>query len=240
MNTTTTSHRKPHAMKETPKAARAFEQYYQMGEDRTLAALAGKLHQEARRAAGEAKQAGTPGQNQDATGALPSEAAILSQLKKWSATHDWQERVIARDAAAYERDRRKRERAIEKMNEEHALLGRTQALRAVRQIEHLIEIQKFGSMAAVSLFKAATDLERLARGAATERAEHTGVDGGPIGVQVGFYPVELPQKRPILPREGEPEPETAAPREGAAPLSPPAPATGFVLPRKGQDEKGGE
>jgi hypothetical protein len=163
-------------MSETPDAARAFEQYYDLGDDRSLELLAERMYQDMT-------------QNQTGTKQVPKIVAIVSQLKKWSTLHKWQSRVIERDRAKIEAVRKKRDAEIERMNEEHALLGRTQALRAVKQIEELIKTQKFGSQATVQLFKVSTDLERIARGAATERQELTGKDGEALGV--GIY---LPQK----------------------------------------------
>jgi hypothetical protein len=148
-------------MRETPEASLAFEQYYDLGEDRSLALLAQKKRQE------------IIAENQDATRKIPTEAALLTNLKKWSSEHKWQERVIARDRASAERERRKRDKAIEAMNERHAMIGTTQQAKAIKQIEALIEAKSFGSMAAVQLLKMATDLERLARGAPTEEISVT-------------------------------------------------------------------
>lgn len=148
-------------MRETPRAAAAFEEYAAMGPSRSLRKLAAKL-----------------GENGAKTG------QITKQLEIWSAAHNWQERVKQHDAERIEEKRLKREVEVERMNDEQALLGRTQALRAVKQIERLIEAQKFGSQASVQLFKVSTDLERIARGAATDRQEVTGKDGQPLEVIV--------------------------------------------------------
>lgn len=126
-------------MRETPKSAAAFEEYCALGTMRSLRRLA------------------------DKTGTK------LSQLGEWSRVFAWQERVKFYDAERIEARRVKQEAELDRMNEEHALLGRTQALRAIKQIEELIKVQHFGSQAAVQLFKISTDLERIARGASTER-----------------------------------------------------------------------
>lgn len=149
-------------MRETPQAAAAYEEYCTLGLDRSLRKLA------------ESQQ---------------KYSKSIALLMRWSVDHNWQERVKQYDKERIDERRRKHDAALEKMNEEHALLGRTQALRAVKQIEELIKAQKFGSQATVQLFKVSTDLERLARGAATERQELTGKDGEALGV--GIY---LPQK----------------------------------------------
>ena len=146
-------------MRETPKAAKAFEEYCAMGDERSLRALEDKI--------------GTK----------------LSQLGTWSREHKWQERVKVYDAAQVEQERKKREREIAKMNERHAMIGTTQQAKAIQQIQELINAKKFGSQASVQLLKLATDLERLARGLPTERKELTGADGEPLpqGAQVIFY-----------------------------------------------------
>jgi hypothetical protein len=78
-------------------------------------------------------------------------------------------------------------------------------LRAVKQIEELIKAQKFGSQAAVQLLKVSTDLERLARGAATDRQEITGLAGAPF--QTIFY-------LPKVDEEGEEDEESLAKKGG--------------------------
>lgn len=163
-------------MRETPDASLAFERYYDLGEDRTLVMLARVMHQEL---------------NQTHTKPIPTEATLLSRFKKWSTEHSWQERVIERDRTQIEEHRRKRLKAVDQMNDEHALLGRTQALRAVKQIEELISTKKFNAQSAVQLFKCATALERLARGAATEVLQHQGENGGPIIIKTEWGSVKL-------------------------------------------------
>lgn len=145
-------------MRETADAVTAFEQYYDM-EDRSLVKLAQEMHQ---------KQSKS------------SPITILSHLKRWSVAHEWQRRIIERERAIAEKERKRRQKEIEKMNDEHAMLGQNQALRAVKQIQELIDAKKFGSQAAVQLLKVSTDLERVARGASTEQIALTGRDGGPI------------------------------------------------------------
>lgn len=152
-------------MRETPKALDAFNEYCLLGPTRSLRKLAEKL---------------------DQTNSKPiaSEATIML----WSTQHNWQERVKEYDNARADERRIKREAEIEKMNERHAMIGTTQQAKAIKQIEALIDAKAFGSMAAVQLLKLATDLERLARGAPTERSEQTGLDGEPLQpVQVVVY-----------------------------------------------------
>lgn len=142
-------------MRETPAAVAAFEQYYDLGEDRSLELLAKQLYQ---------KQAKP----------IPSVATHLSRLKKWSAAHGWQARLLIREQEEAEKARKKKAKAIERMNERHVLIGTTQQAKAIKQIEALIEAKKFGSQASVQLLKLATDLERLALGAPTDHTEVSG------------------------------------------------------------------
>jgi hypothetical protein len=153
-------------MEETPLAAQAFQDYCDLGPlDRSLAALHAFYQNRAKNR--------PPGQKKPR---VPS----IATLKDWSRAHNWQERVKLFDKEQAEQKRRKRAVELEKMDEEHALYGRTQTLRAIQQIDTLIKEKKFGSTASVQLFKYASDLERLARGAATERQELTGLDGQPL------------------------------------------------------------
>ena len=148
-------------MRETPKALAAFHEYCLLGPDRSLRKLA------------EQKQ---------------EYSKNIALLMKWSAEHNWQERVKEYDNARADERRIKREAEIEKMNERHAMIGTTQQAKAIKQIETLIEAKAFGSMAAVQLLKLATDLERVARGAPTERSEQTGPDGESLqAMQVVVY-----------------------------------------------------
>ena len=142
------------SMRETAKAAAAFEAYCAMGPERSLAKLAEN--------------------NQRYAKSIPL-------LKKWSAQHQWVERAkqfdheqaeIARKLALKEgeRKRKKREEELEKMNERHAQLAINAQYEMLKRINFLIEQDKFSAYSSVTLLKLATDLERVARGAATEIA----------------------------------------------------------------------
>lgn len=156
-------------MRETPKAAAAFDEYCLLGPNRSLRKLAEKFRQ---------------------TSDKP--IASESTLMVWSSEHNWQERVKQYDAERAEEKRRKQEAEVEAMNQRHAQIGVTQQARAIEQIKTLIEAKAFGSMAAVQLLKLATDLERIARGAATDRQELTGKDGEPLDVGSSNVVVYLP------------------------------------------------
>jgi hypothetical protein len=127
---------------ESAKARAAYAAYEAMGPDRSLAKLAQ-----------------TYGKS----------TSYKRQLERWSSQFHWPARVAEYEQLQLAQRRRKREHELEVMNDEHAIYGRTQALRAIQQIERLIREQKFGSQAAVQLLKVATDLERMSRGASTAR-----------------------------------------------------------------------
>jgi len=148
------------AMIETPKANAAFQEYCLMGPSRSLRKLAEKRDE-----------------NGTKTG------QIFKQLGIWSSAHEWQERVRQYDSERANEKRIKQEEELDAMNKRHAQIGTTQQARALKQIETLIEAKSFGSVATVSLLKLATDLERVARGAATDRQELTGKDGGPVQLE---------------------------------------------------------
>jgi len=143
------------------RAEALFREYVAMGPDRSLLKLA--VH-------------------------LGKSASYKRRLEEMSSKYNWQARVKVEDARIAEEHRhareateaekrRIREESVEKMNEEHALLGRTQGLRAVKQIQELIDKSRLGSQATVQLFKVATDLERVARGAETANTKVTQEQG---------------------------------------------------------------
>lgn len=158
---------------ETPKAAQAFHEYCLL-EDRSLAKLASswKLSNN-------------------------KPASNLRQLAEWSRLHDWSERVKQYDLERAQEKQRKKDDAIQQMNERHAMIGTTHQVKAIKQIEALIKIEKFGSQAVVQLLKLAIDVERDARGVNVKKLELTGKDGGPVETehtQVVFY---VPKVRPL-------------------------------------------
>ena len=108
----------------------------------------------------------------------------LRWLKAWSTTFDWQGRARAHDAEQLEKKRRARELQVEQMNDRHAQIGITQQKNALEQIQRLITMGDFGAAATVQLLKFATDIERIARGAATEQLALTGKDGGKVEMDV--------------------------------------------------------
>lgn len=143
-------------MRETPKAVGAYADYEAMGEDRSLSKLAQKY-----------------GKN----------TSYVRQLERWSSEHNWQGRLLQAEQKRQEERRVKRTADLERMDDEQALIGRTQTLRLVRHVETLIADERFGATATVAGIKIFSDMERVARGAATARLEQTGKDGGPIQVE---------------------------------------------------------
>src|SRR6266567_169009 len=99
-------------LRETPEASAAFHEYAAL-EDRSLENLAkarhAKLEEQAR--------------IQGHTRPIPTINTLLSQFKKWSTAHGWQERVKVYDAQQIEKERVKRQKAIDMMNERHSQIG---------------------------------------------------------------------------------------------------------------------
>lgn len=151
-------------MNETSRAAEAFNEYCLLGPSRSLSKLTVKL----------GKSSG-----------------YTRCLEEWSSRYSWVERAKQYDKERAEEKRRKAEEDVEAMNQRHALIGTTQQARAIKQIEELIAAKKFGSQATVQLLKIATDLERVARGAATEQVAVTGKDGGPIVIDTQWGTVQI-------------------------------------------------
>lgn len=140
-------------IKETSLAREAYELYLNMGPTRSMREVVKILHSMGR-------YNGT-------------EKTTLRHLADWAKVHCWQARIREFEEEQARENHAKRQVEIDKMNQEHALIGRTQTLRMVKHIQELIEAKHFGSQAAVQLFKYATDLERVARGAATEQVAIT-------------------------------------------------------------------
>jgi hypothetical protein len=142
--------------RESPKAAAAFTEYCLLGPSRSLAKLA-KV----------SERFGMP-------------AVSVRHLEQWSSAHQWQEWAKEYDADLLAERERKYRDALIKMDAEHALIGRTAAIKAADLLRSRMDENDIGAYALVQLLKVATDLERLAREAATMRQEVTGKDGGPV------------------------------------------------------------
>lgn len=141
----------------------------------------------------------------------------MNTLKRWSARYDWQRRVQEYDRQRAREEEALRRQEIEEMNRRHIALALENQRRAVLVIERLIQQGKLNAWAAVNLLKQSVDLERLARGAATERQEVrpdvSGLDqeqqsGGP---RVVFF---VPQQ--VASGAATPESEKREGQEGVA------------------------
>ena len=164
-------------MPESAKAAAAYANYEALGETRSLPKLLAWYQEQAEK------------QLKATEGDKPAiYIPHLSVLKEWSSKYSWQERTHQFDEAQREEKRRKRVAELDRMDEEHAVMGRTASIRAADLLRQRMEKNDIGAYALVQLLKVGTDLERLARGGATERSEVTGPNGEPLaGVQVVFY-----------------------------------------------------
>lgn len=141
----------------------------------------------------------------------------MNTVKRWSARYDWQRRVQEYDRQRAREEEALRRQEIEEMNRRHIALALENQRRAVLVIERLIQQGKLNAWAAVNLLKQSVDLERLARGAVTERQEVrpdvSGLDqeqqsGGP---RVVFF---VPQQ--VASGAATPESEKREGQEGVA------------------------
>lgn len=130
--------------KETPRAAAAFQEYCLMGPERSYPKVVEKLGRK---------------------------TGYTRVIEHWASLYHWQDRVRQYDAQEAEKRRVKRQQELEKMDEEHSLIGRTHLLRAVSAMEPILKAGEAPFPSLVSLFKYSAELERLARGAATSRLE---------------------------------------------------------------------
>jgi hypothetical protein len=131
-------------LQETPRAAAAFREYCLLGPDRSLAKLAAVW-----------------GKKQ----------SYVGQLQRWSSAYGWVARAKEYDSEQAEEKRKRRQVELERMDEQHARIGHKQLLRSIKIIKRHIDEEDTTLSSAVSLMKAAYELERLARGAATSRLE---------------------------------------------------------------------
>lgn len=152
--------KKKNIPKESSKAKDAYYLYESLGPDRSIAKVAVQLGH-------------SPGYQRT--------------LEDWSRWYGWVKRAQAYDDEQLEKKRKARDKAYEEMNERHAQIGITQQKTALEVIKRLKSVRGkggIGAIAAVQLLKLSTDLERLARGAATEQLAITGKDGGPIETDI--------------------------------------------------------
>lgn len=142
------------ARTESAKAAEAFTHYCALGSGRSLVKL---------------------------LPILGKENGYLRQLERWSREFDWQERVKQYDAQRNREKLQRSEELLQQMEERHVQIALSLQLKMVKLIEKLDKDEQIDARTAAQLLKYATDLERLARGAAIEHhIELTGKDGGPV------------------------------------------------------------
>ena len=112
-------------------------------------------------------------------------------IGRWSSHWEWASRVRAWDNDLVEAARKQARKDIEEMQQRHIAIGRLLQDKAVEAIESGVDIS---ARDATALAKLGVDVERLARGEATERIEGKSEISGAIGVNnpfEGFTPDEL-------------------------------------------------
>jgi hypothetical protein len=93
----------------------------------------------------------------------------LTQLKRWSRAFGWQRRIQEAEAAEITRQKRAQQEAIDKMNQEHALIGRQVLFSSVQQYLSKLKTGDAQPYVLVQGMKVGSELERLARGEATHK-----------------------------------------------------------------------
>lgn len=146
--------------RETPSALQAFEDYWAMGDDRSLPKLA-VMYREKR---GRGEQAPTK---------------RLSQLAEWSTTHHWQDRCKSRIEEEAEIARRKHRARVDRQRERIMLgieVGSAKFLQAIERGE-VVLVEDIGDLATGTRLYFQVAGEPLAEKTVQE---HTGPNGGPI------------------------------------------------------------
>jgi hypothetical protein len=110
-----------------------------------------------------------------------SSAAVLRQLKTWSAAFGWVERANAWDRHLDAEARREQETARREMAQRHAQEARALQAKALERLRQL-RPEEMGPADVLRFFVEAAKLERLALGEpdTVQRQEVTGKQGGPI------------------------------------------------------------
>ncbi len=160
-------------IKETPKAARAYLIYEQMGPKRSLAKLADQLIEQGR-------------QND---GKTTAKKTLVRHLEEWSTKYHWQERVAAYDtlqheqvriqeeeAKAQDRERKlrrekRREILRERMEDENVTKMHDIKIAAMEVLLRKVKQDEKGVFGINAVLKTALDEIRLSLGAPTTIAE---------------------------------------------------------------------
>lgn len=153
--------KKPRIGKESPKSAQAYQVYESLGPDRSFAKVV-KYYQEYNIR----DPSGKPYCPNDGT------------LKEWSTSFGWVARAKAHDEKIQAKEQKEIEEQLERMNKEHALIGRTEALNTIQHVKKMRDEGRLGATAAVEYIKFMITLERLARGAVSERTEQIQQNAG--------------------------------------------------------------
>lgn len=129
---------------ETMHAKKALQDYLLMGPDRSLAKLAAQM------------------------GKPPS---YKRTLETWSSAFNWVEQARQYDQELLDKERKRHQQDVEKMNDRHAKIGMEMQRRAIERLQELANTKQLTGYSAIQLLKIAIDIERMARGEAAQRFE---------------------------------------------------------------------
>lgn len=134
-------------------------------------------------------------------------ASYIRQIEEWSRKHGWVEKAKQHDIAQTKKlmraKRTKTQEAIEKMDEYQAELAKGLHIKAVKRLSDLMELDNLHGRDAVALYKETAAIERIARGAATERIETESLndEDHPIVIKAVFGPSILEEDEDTSPQE---------------------------------------
>lgn len=207
--------------KETPRALAMKARYLAMPLPRSLHRLAEDVHAEQAKAEQEAREA------RRTVPPVSSVEVIERQLQEWSRLWGWTDAAAQADMDAASREQRRREEALQRMNDERADVARAEWVKLAKRLsdqvaedeaaiatwkKEVLKARSEGSeppkrpRASVSPFtlvqalKVWLDEERLARGAATEIVQNLAASGSDAGLP-RVVEVVLAATPPVLPAD---------------------------------------
>jgi hypothetical protein len=147
-------------MEESPRAIDAFNEYYQMGPDRSLP----NLHELYKNRA------------ENAPKNRKIKVPALTTLKLWSTTFNWQKRIFDLEKSSVDEEiaakRAKKLENAEKVDEEQAAVSRGLWIEAAKLLSERIKSKDISNNALVLLVKESWAVHRLSVGSSTARIEN--------------------------------------------------------------------
>lgn len=147
---------------ESSRSYQCFTIYRDLGKDRSLRKAADVFYQDGER---------------------PATNSQVNQAERWSYTFGWVSRAEAYDHHLTEKFREEQEEQRRKMLERHATVATMFQRKIIERLQGL-SVEELSPGVLARWLEVAVKVERLSRGEATERAEVSGPDGGPISIDM--------------------------------------------------------